>query len=329
MGDKTAPGDCSFWWRVYLHLRGFSVYYGTLFDLRRNNIDLYMNVVSRWKQRDLNGPYSILFDDKLITDLIFDRVIAAPERLAYLNNGVVTKADGTRTDVAKLAALLKSRGLSKTVFKPIAGHGGAGVYTLWFEDGNFTRDGNPQPDILRLLSSHQDYLVVEFAVQHEYARRLYERTPNTIRMLTLRDPDTGEPFVSRVVQRIGNSKSYPVDNWSRGGYSADVSIETGKFGRVAAADKNYRPVFFSHHPETGAPLTGTVIPEWLAIKEQVLHAHRVLPQVHLIAWDLLITQSGLTVIEANTSSDWDVLQVHGPMVSDARHRRFFEYHGLI
>lgn len=327
--DKTGPGGCSPWWRIYLHLHGFSVYYGNLFGLRRSNIRWYMNDVTRWTQRELNGPYSILFDDKLVTDLVFDRIIASPQRIAFLNKGIVVLGDGTETDVAGLADIIESRGKRKAVFKPIAGAGGVGVYTLWFENGKFIRNGAHEPDIHRLLSSHQRYLVVEFAVQHDYARGLYERTPNTIRMLTLRDPDTGEPFVSRVVHRVGNARSYPVDNWSRGGFSADVSVDTGQFGRVAAAGKNYRPVFFCNHPETGTPLTGTVIPEWLAIKEQVLQAHRVIPQVHVIAWDLLITQSGLMVIEANTSSDWDVLQVHKPLLIDARSRRFFEHHGLV
>jgi len=45
-----------------------------------------------------------------------------------------------------------------------------------------------------------------------------------------------------------------------------------------------------------------------------------------IGWDLLVTEDGFQVIEANNGPDLMLFQMHGPLLIDPRIRRFFQSH---
>ena len=59
-------------------------------------------------------------------------------------------------------------------------------------------------------------------------------------------------------------------------------------------------------------------------------AHSSFPQAELIAWDFALNeQADPVMIEANASTDVDLIQIHAPMLEEPRVRRFFEFHGVI
>ena len=53
--------------------------------------------------------------------------------------------------------------------------------------------------------------------------------------------------------------------------------------------------------------------------------------VHLVrlflGWDVVVTADGIRLLEGNANTGMNVLQVHGPLLSDPRIRRFYESHG--
>ena len=75
---------------------------------------------------------------------------------------------------------------------------------------------------------------------------LHPATTNTVRVLTMVDPDDGSAFVARAVQRIGVRASVPVDNWTQGGLSAMVDPASGRLGRGDHKDPGGR-----HEPARG------------------------------------------------------------------------------
>jgi len=71
------------------------------------------------------------------------------------------------------------------------------------------------------------------------------------------------------------------------------------------------------------------MPNWDLIKNEILNAASKIPFIHYIGWDVVITDDGYKVIEANNYSDVNLLQVHQPLLRDDRVLEFFKYHGII
>ena len=65
------------------------------------------------------------------------------------------------------------------------------------------------------------------------------------------------------------------------------------------------------HPDSGAPIKGVKIPGWQELKKDMLELANKLPYMNFIAWDILITPEGHCIIEANTSSGVNIIQLWG------------------
>jgi hypothetical protein len=146
-------------------------------------------------------------------------------------------------------------------------------------------------------------------------------------VITFRDVDTGEPFVAFASHRFGTDRSRPVDNFGAGGLSAGIDLATGVLdrglSRVRSADGRRNEIrWIDEHPDSGARITGTKIPHWEQVLDGVLHAAAALPGSRYVAWDLAVTQDGVSVIEGNNRGDV-LVQLHGPLLLDERTRKVF------
>jgi hypothetical protein len=105
-----------------------------------------------------------------------------------------------------------------------------------------------------------DHIVTEYVDQADYASEIFDGCANTIRVVTMVDPATDEPYVGAAFHRFGLAGGGPIDNWSSGGIIAGVDI-----GRLTTAvgypEDDTRPEF-ERHPDTGAQITDTAIPGW-------------------------------------------------------------------
>jgi len=49
-----------------------------------------------------------------------------------------------------------------------------------------------------------------------------------------------------------------------------------------------------------------------------------------VGWDIILSSEGVPmVIEGNRATDVDIMQIHEPLLSDPRRRRFYEHHTVI
>src|SRR5699024_4574574 len=159
--------------------------------------------------------------------------------------------------------------------------------------------------------------VNEYIEQGEFGNSLNNTSLNTIRILTLQDIETNEPFIPIAVQRIGNKKSSPTDNWSRGGFSASIDLDTGELGKaVSHPDSSKELNWYKYHPDNNNIIQGKKIPQWDYIKNKILLAASQTPFFPYIGWDVVITDNGFIVIEGNSMSDVDLLQIHEPLLSN-------------
>ena len=216
---------------------------------------------------------------------------------------------------------------NKRVFiKPYGKGKGTGVQRLGWEKGSWIIDDLlvHEADIRRLLEETDEWIICQNVEQGEFSRGLYDRTANTIRMITVRDIHTQQFRIMFAVQRIGTSETIPVDNGSRGGLVCNIDLETGM---LSEARSLHSLEVHECHPDSGTQLKGAVIPEWNRIKQQILKVAAKFPYMYFIAWDLVLTDSGICIIEANASSGVNIIQLWGGQ----RHGElgdFYRYHGV-
>lgn len=217
----------------------------------------------------------------------------------------------------------------RVFIKPLRGAEANGVRSLKkTEDGGYRLDGREATldDVLAWVEQFGKPLLFEAAVtQHEFQAELNPEATNTLRVLTMPDLDQDRsPFIATAVHRIGTSRSGHVDNWTKGGLSAEIDLETGALSQAAQLPEGSELEWFTHHPDSGAQIEGATVPHWEATKQLILDAAERIGFMEYIGWDVIITPKGPVILEANINSGMNVLQVHRPLLEDNRVRRYLK-----
>lgn len=320
--------------RLWAYRHGFMPDELALYGLTGENIGQYVAGLPYRQKHPLNGLYSRLIDNKLFLPFDLGQWPDVTPGYYFLlqNNDIVPLSgapachQGGKVSLEDLLDTCREKG--EVVFKPVAGSGGRGVMRLLYRDGAWHMNGDRMSDsaVKAHLATLQDYLVTECLQQHEYAAHIFPESVNTIRVLTMRDYTRGEQFIACAVQRFGTMPSRPVDNWCSGGICCRVDLETGRLGR--AVSKSHEK-WHKEHPETNAPIEGVLVPHWTDVANRIRAMADVLAFIPYMGWDILITEEGFKVLEINSLSDLDLLQVHGPLLGDSRVREFYVRHGVL
>ena len=220
----------------------------------------------------------------------------------------------------------------KLVLKPNWGYHGFGFICLSREDAGYrlNNENIPLSHIVGMIDRLDNCIVTEFVQQGQFSKDFFPHTANTVRMVTIWDAEKSEAFLARAVLRIGTSRSFPVDNFKAGlgGLSVLVDPDTGELGPGASTDSQGNLVWYPHHPESHAPIQGSVIPAWGDIRAKILDYAGRFASMPFIGWDIILTDDGISILEGNSTPGLPVLQVHGSFFADPRVRRFFrDYKG--
>ncbi len=315
--------------RLRMMRRGFLSESYVLYDLERNDSTLYLSDLSRFVRTFHINRSPHVLDDKFVFAVMLDSLQCrtAPLR-ALVGEGQFMSTDtGRRLDEAAVLELVARYG--ELVVKPRFGGGGGKIRFLRLDDAGLVvnNQGMAFADFVRLLRQEQ-HVVTDRIYQHEYASRVYSESTNTIRIVTMIDVDRGMPFIAAAVHRFGTSASFPVDNWSKGGISAAVDVETGALGAGATFPGRYPTRVHQRHPDSGTEIAGIQVPHWREIREGILSLAARMPLDNpYVGWDVIVTTEGFVVLEGNRYSDVNLLQVHRPLLADERTRAFFRKHG--
>lgn len=286
----------------------------------------YISEFDWYRSRYINEPFDFMLNNKIVATEAFGRYIRMPRIYAINSHGHTTGPDGELLDEAQLLALLREK--EDTVIKPYGRGKGLGVHRLGYTGGSYTIDGSvvAEEELRRHLAGRKNWYLTETIHQHPYADALYDRTVNTLRVITLRDPDSGEFKVFFAVQRVGTHRTVPVDNASQGGLVCRVDLETG---RLSEARSLHELTVYQQHPDSGQRFEDVVVPGWAELKEELLALARRFPYLSFVAWDVVKLPDGQNcVIEANTSSGVNIIQLWGGQ----RHGElgdFYRYHHVI
>lgn len=278
-----------------------------LYGLDANDASEYLTDAEQAIAGVINGPATPLLRNKVVMHQMLSPLVDMPRIVGLYVNG---KRD-PHFDEAPSGRLF---------VKPVDKYRGIGVSAVEARDLSSVVDAT--------LKDHASIFISETVDQHEMLRALSPFSVNTIRIVTVRDPATRVPMPIAAVIRLGTEASAPVDNFGAGGASFDLDMTTGRIGD--GVQKAHPSERLRVHPDTGAVVAGVELPFASAVVAKCIWLHSKLPLMDIVGWDMTIRpDGGMLLIEANPTTDVDLLQAHRPLLRDPRTRAFFEHHGVI
>lgn len=308
-------------------LGGFTADQWMLYDFDHNDRHNYLSEFDWYRSRYINEPFDFVCNNKIVSAELLKQYVTVPESYMIKSKGHLTGFQSEKMTYEDGLKLLKEK--KKMFFKPYGKGKGTGVVIMTYDQEKNLPSVDLKPmsegEFITYLKKHDDWFMSEAMEQHEYLNKIYDKTVNTIRFITLRDPKSGELKVFFAVQRIGTSDTIPVDNGSRGGLVSNIDLETGVLSEARCLHNHN---VYEVHPDSKSPIKGVVIPNWKKMKVEMLELAKKLPYMHFIAWDILVTTGGYCIIEANTSSGVNIIQLWGGQ----RHKElgdFYRAHKVI
>lgn len=260
---------------------------------------------ARLLKRRMNPKYNLLLDDKLVNYYYFDG-LKMPKIYLVIDEGL-SMNQGERLTYDFFNKILQEK--KELIVKPVSGAGGVGVYYLRKTQKGF--EVNFESELTqKFLKNIQNgkWIVTEFVKQAEYSRNIFPASVNTIRIITLSYKKNLD--IVYAVHRFGVLEENPTDNWSKGGISAKIDLDTGVI--TNSVYNNYGDKI-SKHPITDKNISGVHIPHWSDIRKHILAVHNKHKYIPMIAWDIAITDKSFKILEMNASSGVQIIQVHEPV----------------
>lgn len=278
------------------------------------------------KATRINGPFcqGVLTDRLLFTAMLRD--FKVPEVFALLERGQLHARHAPGT----LTGLLETYG--GFVLKPAVSRSGKGSFNVALECGELLVNGQPSSlkALGHLLSQLSGYLVGERVAQDGYAQAIFPGSANSVRVVTMQDPDDDHrPFIGVAFHRFGSKTTGPIDNVSRGGLMANIDTQTGVMGSaITVSHETGEPYWCSHHPDTAVAIKGQAIPGWVPLQARLLELVAAYPFFRYVGWNVIFARGEAWLIGGQPNPP-PVGQVFHPYLEDPKIRRFFEFYGVV
>lgn len=184
----------------------------------------------------------------------------------------------------------------KIVYKPVNSLGGDRVKSL------YSKDIKDIDEFYKEIIENNIQLET-YIIQHKDINAFAPNSVNTIRVMTF--AYNGESEILAALLRVGNGIA-DVDNFHQGGMGIKVDIETGTLiGDAFDKDNN----ILKEHPITHLKFDGFKIPNWDIVVKTCKEAALVNDHIHVVGWDVAVTQDGCTFVEGNRRPGFDLVQV--------------------
>lgn len=314
-------------WRqkLWAHRRGFYSDRIAKFGLTESNYQEFLSDFAYQKLHRINGAYSRWIDDKLVIryllapfkdylpDYYFQAKKSQVTPLPDLPSGYAPSLEG-------IIRLLTDKG--ELAFKPMAGSHGIGFYKLSSSHQNYYINDKlvSRDELVSILDQEKDYILTEYVTSHEDIRRIYSGSPNTLRFLVIKPPQS--PLIySNAHLRFGTSASGVVDFTTDGGLFSTVDLETGRYSGCMKFMEHYAEKC-DVHPDSGVAIEG-VLPHLKNIKQVLQEISLYLPQIKFMGYDIIVTPESFKIIEINSHPALGPQQHHSPLFRDEETRQFF------
>ena len=244
-------------------------------------------------------------------------------------HGVLASPQGLLTDggalrsVADLVAWCRRTGTTRFVLKPLAGGASVGIFMVehveWENEQPMFhiagRERISAQDLTDQLVTGVSWrrgasgvLLQDLVEPHPWFAEHDLGPFNTVRIVTFL-PDDGDPVAQAAILFSGRV-DHAVNNWTDGAISIHIALATGVLGTGRTLPKFGRDTLRAH-PDTGVVFEGLELPDWDDAVQLALQASRVTLGVRLACWEVLLTDTGPQLLEANWGFGLTILQAHG------------------
>ncbi|TVR37388.1 MAG: hypothetical protein EA392_12730 [Cryomorphaceae bacterium] len=316
------------WW----NRRGFHSDKALYYD-RQKAADYISDMDRRILTERINKLHRIVVHDKFVFYRFMDPVAdVIPVLILIQRNG---KFVFTGSEISSIDDFLGClfEGLTYVV-KPIDGGGGRNVESISYstEKGKILvgkTEIDPK-DFTSVISKFGRAIIQPKVFPSGYSREIFPHSLNTMRVITMIDPDTKEPFIAAVSHKFGTTHVGVIDNWKQGGFLAKVDENTGEIGHGYLYPRRREDfVPKDSHPDSGFRAKGYVIPNWSSFVVQMKDLASHLEFLAFVGWDVAWDGEKVLVVEANYNPDMSIIQCFGPLLERPGVRKFYEHHGVI
>lgn len=279
----------------------------------------------------INSGYNEVMNNKLMFYDMMRPTGKTPKVYGYLAKGGVVLFEQKNATIDNLINLIKEE--KSLFFKRFEGGSGEGIFKAEYKQEKYWIDRKEysQVDLKKYFKSLSGILIMECLYNRaDYAVKIFPKTLNTVKILTMIDPENNKAFIAGAFQRFGTESSYPLDNMSLGGISCLVNIESGKLETSYAYDKALdKECIVEKHPNTNEQILGITLPHWDQVKEEILEIANRYSYLKYVAWDLTLTEDSFIIIEGNANSETWGFQLGRPLLKNPDVKKFYQYYKVI
>lgn len=310
--------------KIWAYKRGFLSNKIELFKLNENNYKNYISDIDYYMLYPINGSYSKWIDDKLTTRYILQpyKKYLTKHYFQLDRDKIIKLMDcpiNISNDIDGILKLLQQE--TSLAVKLLSGSLGEGFYKISYENNKFYINNKnvTKDETVSLIKSLSGYIVTEYLVCAKELARIYNVSPNTLRVLSIRD-NNGEAKIIRSVARFGTSKSGVIEHAYAGGIYANIDVCTGRF---SDGRSNLGLTKCNIHPDSKEVIEG-YIPNWSLIKDKIIEMSNYIPQLQYMGWDVVVTDDGFKILEINSHQSLDLHQLYRGIYEDKEMKDFFE-----
>lgn len=224
--------------------------------------------------------YIVLLNDKLVFNKYFNE---------YIKRDYINLRESTLDEFKKF---LKGK---KIVFaKEPTGEGGHGISKIIVKEYDVDK-------LYNKLTSNNQLLVEEEIIQSDDLNEINPNVVNSFRIITIMDKEGKVHLVNNAL-RINQDDAEVI------GCTNDLYFSLNAEGKIDSNVIDDYGNIYDKHPLTGKKFSDVKIKGVKEAFEMCMNAHKKIPQVRYIGWDIAFTNKGPVMVEGNEYPGYGLIQ---------------------